>query len=122
MIYKTNDPFYCPHCRLSNRQDEVNSLKDTISSISTELSQIKAELANLKADPKKVMDHTYANAVVSMENQSINENTKPPATSTSQLKAAVSQPHVAMSPQQTATILRESKDRKFILIICGIGD
>ena len=59
MICKSNDPFHCPHCRLSNQQDDINSLKDTISSVSTELFQINAELlANLKAAPNKVMDHT----------------------------------------------------------------
>lgn len=48
----SNDPFYCPHCRLDKQELELKSLRDLVTNLSSHLSNIADELAAVKLQVK----------------------------------------------------------------------
>ena len=45
-----DDPFYCPHCRLTIQEHQLQELKSTIESLSKEVSELKSGIPQSKED------------------------------------------------------------------------
>ena len=55
----SNDPFFCPHCRMNKQELELESLRNLVSSLSAHLSLVSDELSSLKKAMSKSSDDVH---------------------------------------------------------------
>jgi len=115
ILYKAyedgDDPFYCPHCRLTLQEQQLLELKLTIDGL-------QKEVTNLKAD--------QPNEVTCSQN--INEESQP---ATQLASSSHKTPDTDNTKQQAATTMKSNKsgggdktweDRQFNIVIYGIQE
>ena len=75
MLQEGEDPFYCPHCRLSIQENQLQELKSTIDNLTQEVTALKVPASPINevinpqgSSPKSQLD-TQSNPVVSVTNR-----------------------------------------------------
>ncbi|XP_065895940.1 uncharacterized protein [Dysidea avara] len=75
MLQEGEDPFYCPHCRLSIQENQLQELKSTIDNLTQEVTALKVSASPINevinpqgSSPKSQLD-TQSNPVVSVTNR-----------------------------------------------------
>ena len=91
-IGKSNDPFFCPHCKFDAQQKEVDKLRDTVKTLSNELALLKSK--DKPSEPFTNVDQT--------------ENQQVPSKLPDKAATASKNPNVA--------------DRRYNIVIYGIEE
>jgi len=103
-----DDPFYCPHCRLTIQQHQLQELQSTIEALSKEVSVLKAE----SPQPKDATD------LPSSVQEPQAEFLQPTSGASENIKS-VQQSTTNVSKK---TAIKVNDDRKFNVVIYGITE
>lgn len=119
-ICKSDNPFYCPQCRLDKHELEINSLRDMVVNLSGQLSIAKDELA----DMRKLVQTLSADPICSPGFKSyasvISNSAEPQTFTTKVTQPVLHQPLNRMTQNQVISLANQ--DRKFNIVIFGIEE
>jgi len=106
-----DDPFHCPHCRLSIQEHLLQDMKSTIESLSKQVSELKAEIPQLR----NTVDSP------SSVNESHGEISQPSNGGSSESNTTRSMPRSKTNTSKE-TVIKGDDDRKYNVVIYGIRE
>ena len=121
-VSKSNDPFFCPQCRLNQQELDLKSLRDMVANLSSHITIIADELATVKqqVDELKAINQNAPSATSAVQSVSMSYasalDTAAEDGPRSKVKANASTS--AYSP----TPVPDLSDRKYNLLIFGLKE
>ena len=111
-VSRSEDPFFCPHCRLDYHNKEITFLKDTLKSLMEELKHSNANMIEQNSDSNNVENNV--------------ENV-PPSTTYAEVISSSCKKTILNSNSETTVQKRQNKfvpiqEKKFNVLIFGIQE
>lgn len=117
LICGSENPFYCPQCRMDKQELELHSLRDLVTNLSSKLTRISDELALVKTQVTPVFNGGSSYAAALSNNQGSVAPQHDPSTTTSLSRASTS-----VSNKRESSEGFYLKERKFNILIFGIKE